>query len=179
MSTFLVSSRNQPPHNPNLISHLVPINNPPSRAEVSVVHFLSLVDLHIQHETKQNKERLLISLSRFEAAWAHWCVFSVKFCRFPSEQAHLVHLVKKSGFSPRVSVGFHYQSVDLVTMLTKTRRLGHLKEDIHRRRAQLLCVQSLAPSATPTRVHSLKNPIKRAFSFREIRQLLSSLTHTN
>lgn len=30
MSKFLVNTRNQPPHNPDVISHLVRINNPPS-----------------------------------------------------------------------------------------------------------------------------------------------------
>lgn len=37
MSEFLVNTRNQPPRSPNLISHLVHINNPPSRTGVSLV----------------------------------------------------------------------------------------------------------------------------------------------
>lgn len=65
-------------------------------------------------------------------------MFSVRFSRLPSVQAHLgwrLHLVKKSSrsfgksLSSTESVGFHWLSVDWVTALTKTRQSGHLKGD--------------------------------------------------
>lgn len=125
VSTFLVNTRNQPPHNLDLIPHLVHINNPPSRAEVSPVWSappsLTSLFLHLWFTTvtwrgkKENnvshpalpKHCVLITLSKFQVAWAgSACSVSggagSPACGPPSVT---LHLVKKSSrtFGGRLS----------------------------------------------------------------------------
>lgn len=104
MSTFLVNTRNRLSRNLNSIPHLVRKNNPPSRTGVSFVRSVPLsfnidlllqyynADITLEKETKtkdKKKTRRLNFSQEISSGVGLFGMFSVRFSRLPSVQAHL------------------------------------------------------------------------------------------